>query len=503
MDVIQGSVFCRAWKNSILYLALSAFFDRILVNWARGSAVCRFFVRESPVGRGWDTSWFGRFVTFVANLVPNLLHWLYRKGTRLFQGSFLCRFGYAVGDQAAVLSSWVVLVILACPHEAWNNTYGLLAAVLLLFVFYLAGMRDAGVRVQTGLLGGAFWIYALTIVIGVLISYSKTDSLRYFLFHFMSLLIAAVIISSVKSRDQLYRLVGFAAFGVCVASLYGFWQKYDGIEINTSIVDLNTSGDTPGRVFSFFDNPNTFAQILVLLIPLCCALVLGSRSWRGKFWASVSVVLGFVSIMLTYSRSSWLGLAGAIFLFCFLVNRKSVVFLLLAGFAAIPFLPETILNRILTISNSSDSSISGRFPIYQAGLRVFRDNWLMGVGLGSEVSTGILQSGGYYHGAFRFAHYHNIFLQIMVERGLVGLLSFLGTLYLGLKEGLRSVSLPGCDRSVRYLIFGAAAGLFGELICGLADYIWHYPRAMMLFWFVFAILLAGAKLAARESAETL
>mgnify|MGYP000801260600 FL=1 len=35
----------------------------------------------------------------------------------------------------------------------------------------------------------------------------------------------------------------------------------------------------PGRVFSIFDNPNTFAQVLLLLLPLVLALVHHNRSF--------------------------------------------------------------------------------------------------------------------------------------------------------------------------------------------------------------------------------
>ena len=45
----------------------------------------------------------------------------------------------------------------------------------------------------------------------------------------------------------------------------------------------------------------------------------------------------------------------------------------------------------------------------------------------------------------------------------------------------------------------AIAGLVGMLVCGMGDYIWYYPRAMMLFWFVFGILVAAARLAKQEA----
>ena len=40
----------------------------------------------------------------------------------------------------------------------------------------------------------------------------------------------------------------------------------------------------------------------------------------------------------------------------------------------------------------------------------------------------------------------------------------------------------------------ACAALCGALVCGLADYLWNYPRVMCIFWFVFAVALGGVKL---------
>ena len=45
----------------------------------------------------------------------------------------------------------------------------------------------------------------------------------------------------------------------------------------------------------------------------------------------------------------------------------------------------------------------------------------------------------------------------------------------------------------------AAAALCGAMVCGLADYLWNYPRVMCIFWFVFAAALSGVKLCGETS----
>ena len=123
MELIRTSVICcalarawgalaAAWRSSALCRGLTAFFDDILLRWASGSVICRWFSKDGWMGPAWRTSLFGRLVTWVANLIPSILHWIYRRAKGLFDGSLFCRLTYAIGDQTAVLTSWVVLAIL-------------------------------------------------------------------------------------------------------------------------------------------------------------------------------------------------------------------------------------------------------------------------------------------------------------------------------------------------------------------------------------------------------
>jgi hypothetical protein len=63
-----------------------------------------------------------------------------------------------------------------------------------------------------------------------------------------------------------------------------------------------------------------------------------------------------------------------------------------------------------------------------------------------------------------------------------------------IKNAIRAVASESCPRPVRLITIGGASALTGILVCGIADYIWNYPRVMLIFWFVVAITLSGIKL---------
>ena len=49
----------------------------------------------------------------------------------------------------------------------------------------------------------------------------------------------------------------------------------------------------------------------------------------------------------------------------------------------VPFLPDTIWHRVLTIFNPADTSTASRIPLYQAALEVIRTSPVSGAGLGT------------------------------------------------------------------------------------------------------------------------
>ena len=105
-----------------------------------------------------------------------------------------------------------------------------------------------------------------------------------------------------------------------------------------------------------------------------------------------------------------------------------------------------------------------------------------------------------YHGTAPFVHAHNLYLQIWLETGLIGIVSYLAAMISGVKAASKAARLH-CSHEVRLITIGAAAAVAGILVDCLADYLWNYPRVMVIFWFVFSVMLSGVKLARRAAAQ--
>lgn len=367
---------------------------------------------------------------------------------------------------------------------------------MLAALFVLASARGQ-LQVELTRLGPWFTFFLLSIGAALFTSYSTSLSLRFFLFYVGAFLLTLLIVSSVSQTDQLVALLTAVTFGLLICGVYGCYQAYTGVEVVASQQDMLVNYGMPGRIYSFFDNPNNFAEILVMLLPLVFALLIVSRNWRVKVLALAALVVGVVSLGATLSRSSWIGLAVAAVVFLALINWKVLPLFLLVGFFCLPLLPDTIYNRILTIGDSRDTSTNYRFQIYNASFTMMKDYWFRGTGLGSDAMVAVFEQYPPMRDGNFPVHTHNNYLQMWGELGLFGGIFHLGTVFGQLKQGVKAYCAPPADRALRVILAAAIGAFCGILVIGLAEYTWYYPRNLFIFWSLFGIIAACVKLSGR------
>ena len=204
---------------------------------------------------------------------------------------------------------------------------------------------------------------------------------------------------------------------------------------------------------------------------------------------------------MTYSRASWVGLALAAVVFVVLWNSKLIPLGIVVALLGLALLPDTVFHRILTIFNTSDTSTNSRFPLYRAAAAFLKQRPVLGAGLGSDAVRQSISDLNLFHGKDHFVHCHNIYLQVWCETGLVGLISFVGGILWTAKQGAKAVFHKQCQPVVRMTVIGGVSALLGAMLCGMADYLWNYPRVMLIFWFVCALALAGIRLAGQPQTD--
>ena len=158
-------------------------------------------------------------------------------------------------------------------------------------------------------------------------------------------------------------------------------------------------------------------------------------------------------------------------------------------FMAITFV-GALRHRFLSIfAMRNDSSNSFRFNVYHSSIEMFKDNWLLGIGVGNKNFREIY--GLYMKTGFDALSAYNIFLEIAVESGIFALIAFLGFLFTMIKNAINYILKSTNIESVIFVSVSLVA-ILAVLFHGFVDTVFFRPQIQILFWTYVAIISALA-----------
>jgi len=356
-----------------------------------------------------------------------------------------------------------------------------LAMVLGCFLsFFLKVMLNENFKFRYTPLNGSIIAYILIYFIYAFISNKPISSLQIALLVASFILFYFIIINSITTKKQLDVMIAiFTIIGI-VISAYGIYQYlFMGTYASSSFVDKELFENITTRVSGTFDNPNVMGEYLLLVIPVALTYFFNFKSFRAKFLSLCVVGFIGISLALTYSRGCYLGIIATIGIFLLLLNIRFIL-LFIAGILAIPFIiPQSILNRFTSIGNTEDTSTSYRISIWQGAINMIKDYWYRPIGQGKAAFNNIYPI--YSLNGVGAEHTHNLFLQIMVETGFLGIISFFSILFNYIRYMFNGLKNP-IENKYRIYIIAFSSGLFGFLIQSLFDNTWYNNRIILIFW---------------------
>ncbi|MBS3994775.1 MAG: O-antigen ligase family protein, partial [Alkaliphilus sp.] len=253
-------------------------------------------------------------------------------------------------------------------------------------------------------------------------------------------------------------------------------------------VDIKTNPNLKARAYSTMDNPNILAQYLVIACSMSMALFLDSKNKLRKLLLFLSTGITFLCLLLTFSRGGWIAFFLAFSMIVLVENKKIIPIGVLFGIVSLFFLPEVVIDRLKTIGNLEDSSNAYRFSIWVAALRMLKDFWFSGVGLGYEAFMKAYPN--YMLSGIKAAHAHNLYLQLAIETGIFGLAIFLYNIVKTYTTGIMVLmkSVNSFQKKITIAAMGALSGLLSH---GLVEHVLFDYRVIFLFWLMIAIILAA------------
>lgn len=408
---------------------------------------------------------------------------------RAASGSYFLRF--------EVLLGCFTFVMFVAPHEMWSNSYAVLGAAGLFGVAFLMSAAGARREVFPREFGLPFLLFVMACLGSLGFTSDRSDSLRVLMFFAAAFLFMYAAVIGISTKEQLRRLMGFIYAAVMFTALYAFYQRVMGVEVSASFTDLDLNIGVPGRVYSTLDNPNNYAEFLVLFTPLSTAYAMTEKRTFRRLVLSCLIVLPLGALVMTYSRGCWLSIALSVVIFVYYTDKRLIPVGLVACILLIPFLPDSIMTRISTIFNSHDSSANHRLTTWRGIINMIGDYGITGIGMGPNTFAELYPDYALTGATRGVYHSQMLYMELILETGALGFISFMWFMLREVKNAAFYL-FKARSQEVRMALIACGASFGGIAVAGIFEYIWFYPRVLFAFFILLGVMLVAARLAREE-----
>ncbi len=384
-----------------------------------------------------------------------------------------------------------------------SDTIGLFALVVMFLTFVkLVAVPEQRIEFKHF----EIWLvaYFMLVIVSLFGSTLFELSLKGFFKTFVYIGFYFSVVQYLKHNNNKIPII-LGTLGLCVVgeSIIGFLQSFlhlDEISTWQDTSRLNPE-DVLSRVYGTLKplNPNLFGGYLVCGLPVLIGSVfyfLNRKQFKIALGSLAATLLTVYVILQTGCRGAYLSMMlifGCAFLISakFFWNTYKKVYLSVIGtvvslfFMAMIFV-SSLRHRFLSIfAMRNDSSNSFRFNVYHSSLEMFKDNWLLGIGVGNKNFREIY--GLYMKTGFDALSAYNIYLETAVESGIFALVAFLGFLFTLSKDAVKFI-LTSVDREKIIFVSLSIISIWAVMFHGLVDTIYFRPQLQFMFWTFVAVI---------------
>ncbi len=366
--------------------------------------------------------------------------------------------------------------------------------LILLLVALMGGAFGLKVLVfrNTKIIKNPQFVFILGILLAVAFSILESYYRSYSLTRFMDMcrilvmvfLIAHIVDNYKKFKITIWSII--APLTILGAVNFVLWVTGQKVAHN---------GGSSGIAGGFLGDGNDFALALNCILPLVVFQFLSRKGfWIRLILAGVAVVF-LIAVVATYSRGGMLG-SVAVFLmaYWFYIWRTKkfkqgiivgVIVFFIGAVALILLAPQTFVDRMAGITDyKEDESAMGRLDAWGAGIKMFRDQPLFGVGAGAFATAYGTKYKPFDAVAANWREAHSLYFQALGELGLFGVFFLGGLCFLMLKQQ-RSIhyyafSDPAKQMEIHFLADALTTGLVGFLVSGAFLSVTYYPNLYIL-----------------------
>lgn len=303
------------------------------------------------------------------------------------------------------------------------------------------------------------------------------------------LLVAALYVTAdaLAGPEDARRFLSALLIVVAVAAVVGVLQT---VACPGPAADYGAPGWLYHRCYrarGFFSIYMTLAGVLSLVMLANLPRLLPGAP-RAR-WLIPPWLASLAGLLATYTRGAWMGFAAGV-LTLLPATRKGrwvlVGGLVLIGLVALTG-PQHLRQRFRSMGDADDPTVRERIYMWRSGLAMWRQYPLLGAGPGG-VKRQYIRYALPEAVKKRTGHVHNTPLQILVERGLLGLAAWLWLWVAFYAHAIaRLRRLPAEAVQERALVIGALSAITGFLVGGLSEYNFGDSEVVMVAWAIMAL----------------
>ena len=321
----------------------------------------------------------------------------------------------------------------------------------------------------------------------------------YITFYFS---VALHLKDNMKNIPWVLGTIALCVFGEGLLGVFQSTLHLEAISTWQDTSNLNPE-DVISRVYGSLKplNPNLYGGYLVAGLPIVIGSVfyfLNKKAFKLSLCAVCACLAVIYAILQTGCRGAYLAMIlifGLVFLISakfFWKTYKKIYITLISSAIGLFILMLTFVNslrlRFLSIfAMRNDSSNSFRFNVYHSCIQMFKDNWLLGIGVGNKNFREIY--GLYMKTGFDALSAYNIYLETAVESGIFALIAFLGFLFTVCYQSIKFILSSENIEKIIY-ISACVIAIFAIMFHGLVDTIYFRPQLQFVFWTYIAVITA-------------
>lgn len=378
-----------------------------------------------------------------------------------------------------------LLIILPSNFKLYKKLSPADLAFIVLFLSYLFFILKTGeikkyisIKVKKALKNSLIRLMILLLilmVVSTIYASNKAIALNESVRFLSYIMIGFLIISELNTKHFFSMIVFNYILISFLLNILGLIQYFTGIGISTTV---NIVSNTL-RLESTFGNPNSFGAYIVLALFPTIMIFIKEKNSKLKTFYGVQVVLSLITLILTYSRNSWLAFFVGILIITIMYSWK-FIFIIIAGGGISLFIPS-IMGRVKQFTDMSQNM--SRINIWKIAIKMIKDHPIRGVGNGnfSVLYDSYVEKYPELWMEFVTAFpTHNAYLKVFSELGVFGLVIFLSIIFNLMKTMIYlNKKLKG---NFKNFYMGFFVSCCVMLILNIFDNIFFVPQIALPFW---------------------